>query len=95
MISAEEAAIVTAARAATRRVIMVDDFAPEQMLPGASASGDAPARAKPALKKSARTKTAAKKAAAKKTAGKKSAAKKPVSKPAANGGEDGQQETET
>ncbi|MDJ0778275.1 MAG: acyl-CoA dehydrogenase [Gammaproteobacteria bacterium] len=95
LISAEEAAIVTAARAATRRVIMVDDFAPEQMLPGASASGDAPARAKPALKKSARTKTAAKKAAAKKTAGKKSAAKKPVSKPAANGGEDGQQETET
>ncbi len=52
-VSAEEADILHTARSATRKVIMVDDFSPEQMTVGATAAGKTAPRKKAVGKKAA------------------------------------------
>ncbi len=52
-VSAEEADILHTARSATRKVIMVDDFTPEQMTVGAVATGKTAARKQAVGKKAA------------------------------------------
>ena len=60
-IDAEEAEILLQARAATARVVMVDDFTPAQMTAGGAAPSNAAAVNKAAKKKSVTKKTAVKK----------------------------------
>ncbi len=52
-VSAEEADILHTARSATRKVIMVDDFTPEQMTVGAAAAKKTASRKKAVGKKAA------------------------------------------
>jgi len=59
-LSADEAEILLQARAATTRVVMVDDFTPEQMTVGAAAEKRATASARP-VKKAVKKKAAVKK----------------------------------
>ncbi len=70
-VSKEEADILLAARAATRRVIMVDDFTPEQMIGNRGNPDQAVAKAKPAIKKTVTKKAVKKKTAAKAKRGRK------------------------
>ena len=69
VLTQEESEVLAAARAATRRVIMVDDFSTEEMLPGAAPVAAA------AVKKTAEKKKV-KKAAAKKAAARKAGRQK-------------------
>ncbi len=67
LITAEEATLLLEAHEATRRVIMVDDFAPGEMLPGAPAQHSDEKPRKPVAKKTA-AKKSVKKAATKRAA---------------------------
>ena len=67
-ISAEEAEILLNARAATRKVIMVDDFSPESLTLKAKTNNNAPIKKKAAgRKKAVNSKSSVKKASKKST----------------------------
>ncbi len=78
-VKTEEADILLQARAATRRVVMVDDFTPEQM----TNKIDAAKKAVPVKKAAPAKRAVKKKAASKKAASKKAASKKAVKKKSA------------